>query len=133
MIFSFSSQQGSTSKGMSDTISKVGLDLIQKVGNFELTAKEETEVFNYFVVLVRKVAHMTEYFILGIILFFLGKEYKLTIYSIFLICLFFALTDEIHQLFIIGRVGSIVDVGIDMIGAIVSILFLHLLSKRVPV
>ncbi len=132
MIFSFSNQQGSTSKGISNRVSEIGLDFIQRTWSFELSEREELEVFDYFVIVVRKLAHMMEYLILGIIVFFLGKEYGLTISSILLICLFLALLDEIHQLFISERSGNMIDVGIDMIGSVVSILFLKLLLKRNP-
>lgn len=97
-----------------------------------MSEREELEVFDYFVIVVRKLAHMMEYLILGIIVFFLGKEYGLTISSILLICLFLALLDEIHQLFISERSGNMIDVGIDMMGSVVSILFLKLLLKRNP-
>ena len=38
-----------------------------------------------------------------------------------LICVIYALSDEIHQLFIIGRSGNIIDVLIDSLGSIIGI------------
>lgn len=72
--------------------------------------------------LIRKIAHFTEYFILGILTINCFKDYKLNnifIYSL-LFCIFYACTDEVHQLFIPGRSGNILDVLIDSTGSILG-------------
>ena len=43
----------------------------------------------------------------------------------------YACTDEIHQLFVPGRGGSIIDVLNDSMGALVSVLFCLLVAKLV--
>ena len=45
-------------------------------------------------------------------------------------CIFYATTDEIHQIFVPGRACTFVDMLIDLSGAIVGILFIHLILKR---
>jgi len=70
--------------------------------------------------LIRKLAHFTEYFILGILTINCFKDYKFNnifIYSL-LFCIFYACTDEVHQLFVPGRSGNIIDVLIDSVGSI---------------
>lgn len=82
---------------------------------------------------IRKIAHITEYFILYLLTFFALSKISLTsnkklIYS-FLFCLFYACTDEFHQTFIPGRVGTISDVGVDSVGMGLGLL-VGILSDR---
>jgi VanZ family protein len=74
---------------------------------------------------VRKCAHFIEYMILALLAFNLIKLYFnikqvviLTIVFVFL----YACSDEIHQLFVLGREGAIRDVVIDTCGGIVLVL-----------
>ncbi len=74
---------------------------------------------------VRKCAHFLEYMILALLAFNVLKLYfnikqvcLITIVFVFL----YACSDEIHQLFVLGREGAIRDVIIDTCGGIVSIL-----------
>lgn len=72
--------------------------------------------------IIRKSAHIIEYLILGILMLNCLKDYSiknLVIVSI-LICIIYSCTDEIHQLFISGRSGEIIDVFIDSIGIILG-------------
>lgn len=71
---------------------------------------------------IRKCAHITEYFILGVLLFraFCGgsednKSWQWAGLSLIVIILY-AASDEIHQSFISTRSASPIDVGIDTIG-----------------
>lgn len=75
--------------------------------------------------LTRKAAHIIAYFILGILIYSIIKTYKLTtkravIFSI-IFAMFYAVFDEIHQLFVPGRSGEIRDIFIDTIAASVGI------------
>ena len=63
--------------------------------------------------LLKKTAHVFEYAILYILIFrATGKKYVLS----FILTIAFALTDEYHQSFTIGRTSTIIDVGIDFSG-----------------
>lgn len=81
-------------------------------------------------VLVRKFAHMTEYAILAILLINALRQHiskKQLIYFIsFGVASLYAVTDEIHQVFVPGRTGSLMDVLIDSIGVILGITFFEL-------
>ena len=71
-------------------------------------------------IIVRKLAHFTEYFILGILLCNLMNCYgKKAIYAI-VICIIYAISDEVHQYFVPGRDCRIIDVIIDSFGGIVG-------------
>lgn len=82
---------------------------------------------------IRKTAHFIEYFLLGIITLSLFHEYQRTVLHAFLLsllfCFLFSITDEVHQLFILGRTGRVLDVFIDTVGAFVGIFFFSLLSR----
>lgn len=76
--------------------------------------------------LVRKLAHFTEYFLLYFLVFrvmrlYVGEGKNVLFYS-WLICVCYAATDEFHQTFIPGRVGQVMDVGIDALGALAAML-----------
>jgi VanZ family protein len=71
--------------------------------------------------ILRKAAHLTEYAILGLLLFrALGRELPA-----FAAGVGYAITDEIHQLFVRGRHGSPLDVAVDAAGVLVGILALR--------
>ena len=96
-----------------------------------LKEKEYTETINF---IIRKIAHLTEYFILAFFMNSLLKEYKITstkrhIYTI-LLCLLYACTDEVHQLFVIGRTGNWKDCIVDTIGSTLYILIKKINNKN---
>lgn len=70
---------------------------------------------------VRKLAHFTIYFILGILIYYtficfgLPKE---SIILVLIMCFIYSLTDEYHQSFVSGRTATIKDCLIDTSGAI---------------
>lgn len=78
---------------------------------------------------VRKLAHACEYALMGILslaAFFPGfmpssKAKRAALFS-WLICLIYAATDELHQLFVSGRSGQFSDVILDGAGAAVGVL-----------
>lgn len=84
--------------------------------------------------IVRKLAHLMAYLVLGYLLVrALSQKVKLSFTIIgqaFFISVMFAISDEIHQLFIPGRSGEVRDVIIDSIGAIFGIVIFYLLHRR---
>lgn len=65
--------------------------------------------------ILKKSAHMAEYAILYYLAYDSAKN-KGNWLTPFLFCLAYALSDEYHQSFIIGRTSKLTDVGIDSIG-----------------
>ena len=123
LIFWFSSQVGVLSSQMSDGIVSCILSMIEKAMNISL---KNNEIFVSFVFYIRKLAHFSLYFVLGILWMILLKEYNISIKKQFiyamLFCLIYACSDEIHQLFVPGRSGKIFDVMVDWLGALCSII-----------
>jgi len=71
---------------------------------------------------VRKLAHLTEYALLGSLLCRAlaepGAQLRLALLArVLLYCGLYASADELHQTFVMSRTGSPVDVGIDVAGA----------------
>ncbi|EOC99298.1 VanZ family protein [Caldisalinibacter kiritimatiensis] len=120
VIFSFSSEIGYVSDSKSSNIAKHVYKSFEKV---EFNAPLNVKDLNY---IIRKIGHVTEYFILTIlILGFLNTlnlrdKYKYLIAII--IPSIYACIDEYNQIFISGRDGSIKDVAIDIIGILGGIL-----------
>lgn len=71
--------------------------------------------------LVRKAAHISAYFVLGVLIYNLLREYRLHIKHLIIasiaLAMLYACTDEIHQTFVPGRSGEVRDVLIDTAGA----------------
>lgn len=78
---------------------------------------------------VRKIAHFTEYAILGLLVYNLIYSFDKNIGYAILICILYAISDEIHQLFVPGRSCQILDVLIDSLGSITGIILLFLKYK----
>lgn len=76
--------------------------------------------------IIRKLAHFTEYSLLGIFMFFTLYSSKISIrYCIILtltLCFLYSISDEIHQIFVSGRTPRIYDVLVDTLGTIFGIL-----------
>lgn len=87
--------------------------------------------------LIRKLAHIIEYLILGILVYNMFKNFNISniIICSILVCLIYSLSDEIHQLFMQGREGKLIDCLIDMIGSSIGIFIYNLkqnFNKRLP-
>ena len=78
--------------------------------------------------LVRKGAHIAEYFILGALSFrlfmhWLPRNSHAVAAGTLLFSLPFAISDEAHQLFVTGRQGRVSDIVIDAAGIFLSLIF----------
>ena len=109
VIFLMSSEIAGTSSARSDEIVRT----IQSIG---VNAPADLLTF-----LVRKAAHISAYFVLGILIYSLLKEYRLHIKHLIIasiaLAMLYACTDELHQMFVPGRSGEVRDVLIDTAGA----------------
>lgn len=122
-IFYMSNQPASVSNSQSDLLIKVlnsiGIDLNSYFGT----------VASF---VVRKAAHITEYFILYLLSINVMKNYiemsKAKLYGL-LIVLGYAFTDEIHQYFVPGRAMAFRDVLIDFSGGIIGFIIQSIYYK----
>ena len=131
VIYGFSAQDGNVSGNLSYQVSYK----IVEIGN-EILDKglDETQIADYADQIgypVRKLAHMTEYFLLAVAVSFPFYVYGLRGFPLMLvagfICVAFAAGDEYHQSFVAGRGPSVKDVGIDSIGAFFGIMTVQII------
>ncbi len=85
--------------------------------------------------ILKKAAHMVEYGILAILLWRAlsrgrGTLRRAALVIAFLVSVLYAASDEYHQTFVPGRNGTPVDVGIDVVGALVALLVVGGLGKK---
>ncbi len=112
LIFIFSNMNGTLSSMQSDGIVTEIANIFNYSGNLDILS-----------IIVRKLAHFTEYLVLGILVLNACKynNVKDMLKLSILICILYALGDEIHQLFITNRDGNIIDVCIDILGSLCGI------------
>ncbi len=136
LIFFFSADNSAASNSKSGEITNQVIQTYEKVTDTRVSTETKKEIKKDVNYLVRKMAHFSLYFVLGIfsILFFkhFVKSPRNLILASILFCLFYAGTDEFHQLFT-GRTGSLFDVCIDTLGSSVSILFTFYFLNRTEV
>ena len=121
VIFSFSSADANKSTGTSDKVITTMIEIKDKITNNETPNNEKEIIVKNSSFYIRKLAHITEYLILGFLMFNLLKQYSVTnIYYAIGLSILYSCTDEFHQLFISGRSGSIRDVLIDSIGILIG-------------
>ncbi len=119
LIFYLSHQPATESNSLSTGITERVVAIIERV-----TSDIDFDVSN-FNHIIRKNAHFFAYLILGILVINALKSNGLkgskSILIALAICILYAISDEVHQLFIPGRAGQVRDVIIDSAGAIVGI------------
>lgn len=133
LIFFFSAQNGGDSRELSDGLLKYCKDLIDLLP--VLTGKGASND-------IRKYAHISEYFLLGVSsslfiseLFFYNINRRLrfkTFLISFLFCVLYAFSDEFHQMFVPGRAANFTDIVFDSLGAIAGIIFISLMRHCKP-
>ena len=79
--------------------------------------------------IIRKMAHFTEYFILGILMKNVMDNYGKRTCFVFVICFIYAISDEMHQVFVPGRCFKILDIFIDSLGSLMGIFILKKIKK----
>lgn len=91
----------------------------------EMSIEEQLIIVKSLTRLVRKLAHFTVYFCLGATSFSALCTYDLKRYTkmftAFGISFYYAVSDEIHQIFVPGRAGRVGDVLIDSLGTVCGI------------
>lgn len=121
IIFSFSSADANKSTGTSDKVMTTMIEIKDKITDQETPISEKEIIVKNSSFYVRKIAHITEYLILGLLMFNALKQFNiLNIYYAIILCILYSCTDEFHQLFINGRSGSFRDVLIDTTGILLG-------------
>lgn len=130
IIFLFSSKNSTKSNDMSKGLINTGVVLYEKLFDKDINNNYIINKFNY---PVRKIAHYSIYFVLGIFVYNVIYYMKLKYASIIalIICFLYASFDEMHQLFVSGRTGQFRDILIDTLGALTAIIILSFYYKKI--
>lgn len=121
VIFAFSAQAAEQSSRLSAGVTEVVVKTVEKVAP---KAEINVHSLNH---IIRKNAHFFLYMILGLLVMNAfrrcGNTVKKSLVLSFLVCVLYAVSDEIHQLYVPGRGAQMTDVIIDSLGAVTGLLF----------
>ena len=120
VIFTFSSAPSNKSKKTSGRIVKQVVNVVGSINNKRITDKNTLDKIE---LVIRKLAHVSEYLMLGILVYNLVMVFNLKdpFLIALLLCILYSISDEIHQLFVPSRSGMVIDVLIDTIGIYIGI------------
>lgn len=134
LIFYLSAQPAAQSNDLSKGITEV---IVETVGRVAPSDSFDISRLNH---LIRKNAHFFAYLVLGILVMNAMRRSGIDgLKGMFLslgICVLYAISDEVHQLFVPGRSGQVKDVFIDSAGAVVGIgiyLTLNRIKKKIMI
>ena len=126
MIFVMSAKDGTESSSMSEWLLNTAFgQYLMKILPRLTESGEETDI--------RKYAHMAEYAMLAVTSAFFFRELILdripwrSCLTSAAFCFLYACSDEYHQTFVAGRVGSLADVMTDMIGVTTGLIVVFLI------
>ena len=135
MIYCFSAQNGTQSGAMSGRITTWFLNLV--VPDFEnWTAEAQASLFATVGFVIRKLAHFSEYALLGFSLMLHIAQIEKKIFVrlpwlwAWMVGTLYAASDEFHQGFVAGRGPSVRDVMIDSSGVIAGVLLILWILRR---
>ncbi len=132
LIFLFSTEDAEHSDRTSGSISRAIIPVVYP--DYEQkTPETQREYYDSIQHVVRKAAHFTEYAILGALLrlcleSWFGRK-KWVFPSAWAAGTLYAVTDELHQLMIIGRSGQWTDVLLDSAGVLTGVLIASLIRR----
>ncbi len=119
VIFALSSQAAEQSNRLSTGVTEMIIEVVERAVP---AAEFDLQTVNHF---IRKNAHFFAYLILGVLVMNALKGSRCGGYKSFMmalgICVLYAVSDEVHQLFVPGRGAQVKDVLLDSTGAAVGI------------
>ena len=147
LIFMMSGAEDDESKAQSGSVCTFLCEAF--VDGFEdMTPEEQQTIEESLSFPIRKCAHLTEYAVLGALLAATAASYTALqgflqghgsasasrtmkpLVLPFIIGVLYAVSDEIHQLFVPGRAGQLRDVLIDSAGILIGMCLYRVLSRR---
>ena len=133
-IFAFSSKEADVSTEQSMKLSYYLVDAGEMLGGFTLSPEERMMMAAAIEGPIRKAAHMTEFGILTLSVWFAltfwTNSLRVLYFSTVVFCVLYAAGDEFHQLFIRGRAGMLSDVFIDSAGILLASLLLLIFDRK---
>ena len=132
MIFRLSAQDGAASSQLSYRVSAKIVVTADKLLDKNLSDEQMKQYVQKIHFYVRKLGHITEYFILAVTVAFPLYVYGIRGFALVIVaglfCVGFAAFDEYHQSFVAGRGPSARDVAIDSIGIFTGIFLVRIVG-----
>ena len=128
LIFYLSAQPAAESSATSGSTALLLYRLYRLLG---LHGASEADFLETYMRLIRKSAHLIEFMILGILVSINIREYKtkhVVLWSLLLSGIY-AISDELHQLFVTNRSCEITDMLIDCAGAFLGVFLCHMIHE----
>lgn len=137
-IFAFSAQRADASDELSLGVTERLIEFIRLVKTLPVFSNVDAEKLASYVQyanhIVRKLAHFSIFACLGISVYNLMVAYGIKRIRVVLyasaVCLLYAVSDEVHQLFVPGRACQLKDIIIDFCGSFSAIGTAYLLFGR---
>lgn len=127
LVFMLSNEQADDSSETSGNV----IRWIVTIFNPNITEENLKQSVEILQPIIRKLAHFTLYTIGGLLITIMFLQFKANIKQTktmsFLLGTMYAVTDEIHQLFVPGRSGELRDVAIDSSGVLLGVVIVSLL------
>jgi len=134
LIFSFSAMPAKASIKQSKGLT---YNVIKLLNGNNLNEKELEKLTKKINPVIRKIAHFSIYMILAIFTYMFIEELNIksksekerlrkNILYTCIFCIIYAIFDEIHQIYVPGRTGKVIDVVIDTLGSCMGIAILLL-------
>lgn len=134
VIYVFSNFKGEDSDKQSIGLLENTVGKIASIIDRDITEEEKTELYLRLNYPLRKLAHMCEFFILSLLLCLLFQNLKFSANKVvlftFLGSFIIACGDEMHQLFVPDRNGSLFDVFVDSIGIMLFLVIYYFKERR---
>lgn len=132
IVFCFSNQGGTKS---SNTSRKVTVAVVQVVS--DRTIEEDEPLLENIEKIIRKLAHYTIYavgsFLIMNYAYTTNRKTKEKVFYSTAFGIGYAVTDELHQFFVVGRSASIFDVCIDALGIVTGIGIYVIMRKAIEI
>lgn len=129
VIFAFSAQPGAQSDALSGV---AAMPIAELLASMQEGTDASTVTYLYIIAgtVIRKLAHLCEYALLGLLLTLLCRSYGNSAKWLPIILgAAYAATDELHQVFVPQRLGTVTDVLIDGVGVVVGVWAAHVIRK----
>ena len=125
IIFFLSAQTAAESSGLSGQTIRTLIPIF-KPEFIDMSQAQQNEIVANLQYIVRNIAHILIYFILGILcmcaLISYELKLKVKVFTALVICTVYAATDELHQLFVECRGFQFSDIFLDFCGALLGVL-----------
>ncbi len=133
IIFSFSTQPAKQSNDVSEGVTRIIVD--SNPNTKDLPEQEKENIVIDYNKIIRKYAHFTLFLLLGLLsalafMITFNKTWDVKIWLATLVfCLAYAISDEVHQIFVDGRGAEIKDVLTDFSGSFIGSLAVLIIKK----